>query len=285
MSFVGHESLADIAAELYAGPPAEFIAARTGRAKDAGSAELSSQIRALRKPSVAAWVVNLFARERADRLGQALQLAEELREAQADLDAATLAQLGRQRRALTDQLARDAAALATARGGQVTPATMDAVRQTIAAAFFDPDAAAAVASGRLVRELAASGAPTDLDEVVAGGRPAPLTRTTAPTDEVAARRERRAAEARMRDAEQALLRAKRDQSKAQEETRDLARRIDELSRRESELEAALADARDTLASARAAVPGGEERGAAAAAAVDAAQRLVEEAKAALAAQR
>ncbi|HKT55370.1 MAG TPA: transposase, partial [Microbacterium sp.] len=156
-------SLTEIAAELYSAAPEEFVAARNARAADAADREDAARIRALKKPSVAAWVVNVFAHERADRLGQALQLAAELREAQDQLDAATLAELGRRRRALTSQLAHEAGELASARGGRVSPSTLEAVRQTIAAAFFDPDAAVAVASGRLVRELEASGDPVDLD--------------------------------------------------------------------------------------------------------------------------
>lgn len=272
--------LAEIAAELYAGPPGAFITSRNARAKDVGDAELAAQIKALRKPSVAAWVVDVFARERADRLRQALQLAEELREAQADLDAATLAQLSRQRRALTDQLAREAVALAASHDGKSTPATLEAVRQTIAAAFFDPVAAQAVASGRLVRELS-SGEPVDLDAVVAGGAPEPLPSAPPPSDEVKARRDRRAAEAKVHEAEQGVLRAKRDRDKAEDDARDLVRRIEELSRREGELEAQLDDVRAKIEDARSQGPAAAARTADADAAVAAAERALADARDAL----
>ncbi|MDL9981555.1 transposase [Microbacterium candidum] len=273
-------ALARIAAELYAGPLDEFVSARNAQAKHADDRELAAQIRALRKPSVAAWIVDVFAQERGARLGEALQLAAELREAQADLDAPALAELGRQRRALTDQLARDAVALASARGGQVTPSTAEAVRQTIAAAFFDADAAAAVASGRLVRELEASGVAIDLDAVVGGGPPTPMA-AAPPTDEMQARRERRAAEVGLRDAEQALLRAKRDQSKADGDALDLTRRIEELSRRERELEAGLVEVRAKLDDAQSRVPDAESRRSAAEAAFSAAERALDDARKAL----
>jgi hypothetical protein len=273
-------SLEEIAAELYSGPPADFVARRNARAKDAGDPDLAAQIRALRKPSVAAWVVNLFARERADRLGQALQLAQELRDAQAELDAATLAQLGRQRRALTNQLAREAVGLASAQGGQVTSSTEEAVRQTIAAAFFDQDAAVAVASGRLVRELESSGS-VDLEAAVAGGAPAPPASTPPPTDEVKARRERRAAEAAVHAAEQDVLRAQRDRAKAEDDVADLARRIEDFTRREGELEDALADVRAKLEDARSRIPDTDERTSTAETAVVAAERALDEARNAL----
>lgn len=224
-----------IAAELYAAPPESFIATRNARAGEADEAELAKVVRALRKPSVAAWVVNVFARERAARLGQALQLAAELREAQEDLDAATLSQLGRQRRALTNQLAAEAASLATAQGARVTDATLEAVRQTISAAFFDPDAAAAVASGRLVRDLEPTGS-VDLDAAVAGGRPAAPAAPAPVADEVAARRERRKAEQALRDAEKARERAERAVEKADRDARSARGRLDQLAARIAEVE-------------------------------------------------
>lgn len=231
--------LETIAAELYAAPPDAFIATRNARAKDVGAPELAAAVRALRKPSVAAWVVNLFARERAARLGQALQLAAELREAQEDLDAATLSQLGRQRRALTNQLAAEAASLATAQGARVTDATLEAVRQTISAAFFDPDAAAAVASGRLVLVLEPTGS-VDLDAAVGGGRPAAPAAPEPVADEVAARRERRRAEQALRDAEKARERAERSVEKAEREARSARGRLDQLAARIAEVEKELA---------------------------------------------
>lgn len=224
-----------VAAELYAGPPDDFIATRNARATQAGDPELAAAIRALRKPSVAAWVVDLFARERSARLGQALQLAAELREAQEDLDAATLSELGRQRRALTGQLATEAASLATAQGARVTDATLEAVRQTISAAFFDPDAAAAVASGRLVRDLA----PTrsfDLDDVVGGGRPPAFSSPAPAGDELAARRDRRRAEQVRRDAEKSLERAQRAVEKADRDARSAQGRSEQLAARIAEVE-------------------------------------------------
>lgn len=230
--------LESIAAELYAEAPGEFTERRNARAREAEDPVLAAAVRALRKPSVAAWVVNVFARERTERLAQALQLAAELREAQDDLDAATLSQLGRQRRALTNQLAAEAASLATARGARVTDATLESVRQTISAAFFDSDAAAAVASGRLVRELEPSGS-LDLDGAVGGGRPAAPAAPVPVADEVAARRERRRAEQALRDAEKTRERAERAVEKADRDARAARGRLDQLTARIAEVESEL----------------------------------------------
>ena len=237
------ETLESVAADLCTTPLKGFVSERAARAEAVGDPDLSRRIRALRKPSVAAWVVNLFARERRDRLGQALQLAEELREAQADFDAGTLAELGRQRRALTDQLAREAAGLAEDRGERVTASTLEAVRQTLSAAFFDPDAAAAVASGRLVRDLEPS-EPVDLAAVVAGGPPERGAVAPRATDEVKARRERRDAERVVRDAEQELARARSEHGRAVRDRRDATAKADRLAARVAEMESELARLRD-----------------------------------------
>lgn len=236
--------LADIAVTLYTGSPTEFITARNARAADTDDPALAARIRALKKPSVAAWVVNVFAHERSSQLGEALLLAEELREAQADLDARALAQLGRDRRALTNRLAADAAELAEARGQRITASTREAVQQTISAAFFDPTAAAAVASARLVRELEPAGTFADIaDSIVGGGAPDAPAVAAKPLDEVKARRERRDAERTVREAERTHDRVVREAATTDRALRDASVRVDELTHREQDLEAELAKVR------------------------------------------
>jgi len=274
------QTLAEIAAKLYAGSPDDFIATRNARAKDAADPDLAQQIRALRKPSVAAWVVNVFARERAQALAQALELAEELREAQTDLDAAALTQLSKQRRALTDRLAQDAAALATERGGRVTASTLEAVQQTISAAFFDRDAATAVASGRLIRELEPSGS-LDLAAAVGGGEVEPAHATAVPTDELKARRERHKAERAVHDAEQALSRAQREQKSTERDLSEALARYDELDSRQKELDTELRRVRDEAADLHGRMGQLEERRSAADEKVDAAEQALAAAQAAL----
>ena len=243
-------ALSTIAAKLYAESPADFISARDAQVKTADDRALATQIKALRKPSVAAWVVNLFAQERTAQLAEALRLAEELREAQADLDAATLAKLGRERRTLTRRLAQNATELATSRGERITASTLDAVERTISAAFFDPDAAAAVASGRLVRELDPSES-VDLGVAVGGGTPEAPAPPAVPADEVSARRERRAAERALHDAEQARERAEREKKQAEKAHSDATARLQSLDARVAELEKDLKQAMKDAERARA----------------------------------
>ncbi|WP_101847498.1 transposase [Zhihengliuella sp. ISTPL4] len=274
-------TLDDIAAALYAGPPEEFTAARNARAKEIEDRALAAEVKALRKPSVAAWVVNVFAQERAAQLGEALALAAELREAQADLDAAALAKLGRERRALTRRLAETAADLAGSRGERVTAATRDAVEQTISAAFFDPDAAAAVASGRLVKALEPSGTTDDIRDAVAGTLPTLRPQPSRPPDELQERRKRRDAERQVAAAEKDLAAAERALAKEDEAVRALSDRAEELADGIAELEAQLEKLRQEADRVERDRPAAEKRRTAAAEKKDAAVEAVESAREAL----
>ena len=248
-------NLNDIAAELYALTPAEFTAARNARAATLDDRVLAAQVRRLRKPLLAAWVSNLFARERAAELGQALELGEQLREAQEDLDARALQALSRDRRALVRSLASQAAELAAARGGSITASTVDAVAETLNAAMFDAGAAAAVASGRLIRPLESSGADeADLSDAVAGDLDPVARRAAPPDDEVGARRRRkeaeralRAAETRLRDAVRARDDLDRRRQRAADRVGELAERAERLRTDLERTSAEAATARERLA--------------------------------------
>lgn len=240
-----------IAAELYALPPAEFTAARNARAGMADRS-VAAQVKALRKPTVAAWVVNLLARD--GQLGEALELSAALREAQDELDAAELSRLGRQRRALVGALASQAVELASDAGVPVSAAARDDVEKTINAAVMDASAAAAVMSGRLITPLEAGAfEPADLIDAVGGSVPgvvAPPAR-----DDLAERRARKAAEKAAREAERAANEAERElakvearRAKAQERADHVGERIDDLRRDLERLEAEQAKVSADLAS-------------------------------------
>jgi hypothetical protein len=265
----GGESDADdaldaVAAELYALPPEEFTAARNARAA-AATAPLGARIKRLRKPSAAAWAVDLLARE--GRLADALDLAGQLREAQDDLDAGELQRLTRQRRALVQALAKQAVALARDRGVAVSTPTRDDIEKTLNAALLDPGAAAAVATARLIRPLEATGFDAvDLSDAVGGSVPGTLPAAPPPSrDDLAARRARKAAEQAVRAAERGVSEADRELARldsqlasATERATHLAERVDELraelARREKDAAAAAA-AREALSQAREAAAG------------------------------
>ncbi|MGM1016363.1 MAG: transposase [Actinomycetota bacterium] len=252
MPATSEPTLTEIARELYVLAPSEFIPARDARAKQMESAALAAQVRALRKPLVAAWIVNLFARECAHELGEALRLADDLREAQADLDARALSALGRQRRTLTRTLADRAAGLAVERGEQVTASTRDAVEQTLTAAMFHAESAAAVASGRLIRPLEASGDDARAaQDAVAGELDVAGVLTERPVDEIRARRERREIERAVREAEKAAQRAEKERDEADSRLHGADERARTLSKQEKGLETELARVRDELDTLRA----------------------------------
>lgn len=242
-----------VATELYALPPDEFTAARNVRANQADG-PLAAQIKALRKPTAAAWAVGLLARE--GQLGDALELSAALREAQDDLDAAELNRLGRQRRALVTALAAQAADLAAAKGVTVSASARTEVEKTINAAVMDAAAAAAVMTGRLVRTLEATGLePVDLTDAVGGSVPGVPDAPAPSRDDLAERRARKAAERELREAERAAGEADRELAKidaklakARERTDHLRERVDdlraELARFEADAEKAEAAATD-----------------------------------------
>jgi hypothetical protein len=157
---VATDPLLSIAEELYSLPPAEFTGTRNQWAKQTkgdGDAELAKRVTELRKPSVAAWVVNMMMRHQGDQMAQVLDLGASLRQAQSDLDGDALRELTRQRRQLTTAVTRQGRTLAGELGQKVTEAVADQVQDTLHAAMVDEDAAAAVRSGLLVSALAATG--------------------------------------------------------------------------------------------------------------------------------
>ena len=164
------QELAGIANALYALPLDEFIAARTAAAKEAtgGGAGLPAAVRALPKPSVAAWAINMLAAHRPDILAQLNELGGRMRAAQSSLDAAGLRELGRERRTLLATAVDAACSVAEQHGRPISGAVATAVEQTLRAATADEGAAAAVQSGRLLQVLSADGVDSvDLDGAVA----------------------------------------------------------------------------------------------------------------------
>jgi hypothetical protein len=100
--------------ELYALPREEFTAARDARAKAAraaGDRDLATAIGKLRKPTSAAWVANLLAREHPGEVHDLIELGAALRGAHATLDGATLQELSWQRHQVVHGLVQQARAL------------------------------------------------------------------------------------------------------------------------------------------------------------------------------
>jgi hypothetical protein len=156
------------AADLYQLPPEDFTAARDAAAKQAkadGDRSAAAELKALRRPSVAAWLVNRLAQTESELLDSLLALGPELAEAQAAGSGDLLRELGAQRRSLVDAVTDRAVRLAER---DVAPAVRVEVSDTLEAALADPASAQAVRSGRLVRGLSYAGfGGVDLDGAVA----------------------------------------------------------------------------------------------------------------------
>lgn len=155
------EDLARIAAELYAELPGDFIRVRDARAKALradGERELATAVKALRRPTTAAWLVNLLAHH-PGALAPLIDLGRRLREAQSQLDAPTMKELAAQRPSVVHDLVTEAGRQAKERDPAFhdTPATREQVSATLTAALADPRAEDAVASGQLVTALTYAG--------------------------------------------------------------------------------------------------------------------------------
>ena len=183
---MGEQGLAEVAAQLYALPFDDFVAARTAAAKDAAATKrqgsLAAEVRSLPKPSVAAWTVNMLAARRPETLRELTGLGRSMRAAQSSLDAPELRRLGQERRLLLGSAVKAAQAVAEQQGRMISRAIAAEVEETLRAATADEGAAAAVQSGRLLRGLSADGVDVvDLSGAVAlPGLMAPAAATPAP---------------------------------------------------------------------------------------------------------
>ncbi|SNS91030.1 hypothetical protein SAMN06893096_11095 [Geodermatophilus pulveris] len=259
--------LDEVADELYAVPPEEFVAVRTQRQHDAraaGDRTLAREIGALPKPTVAAWVCNLLAREQRAEIEGLVELGELLRQAQESLAGDQLRALDRQRAQLLTALTRQATALARERGARVGGAVEAQVADTLRAAMADPEAGAALLSGRLTAAMSYSGLGTTGTRPALRivpprtGEPPPArdrTRGADRRDRAAerARREeaRRAAEDRRRreleEARAAVREATEAAAEAAAEAEEERQRVDDLDARRADLQARVQELSDELA--------------------------------------
>lgn len=260
------DELLAIADDLYALPLGDFTPARDARAKELKGTDLAVPVKGLKKPSLAAWVVNLLVRRDADQVEQVLSLGAALRDAAAGMDGDELRNLTRQRRQLTAAVTTGARALAASAGVKVTQAVADQVEATLTAAMVDARCADAVRSGLLVTALASTGV-DEVDLSAAVATPEALGFTASPVvpgppdlhvvpdpdaDEkaVTAAQERLAAAAgAASDAEAALSAATATVDELEARGMQLQAEIDELRGRLAEREAAYEEVDDELADA------------------------------------
>jgi hypothetical protein len=213
--------------ELYGLPPEQFTAARNQLAtalRDAGDIAGSAEVKALRKPTIAAWLANRLVRIAPDQVDELTEFGEQLREAHESGDGALLRRLTPRRHELVQRLVNVARADASASGRVLTDAAAERLTETLDAALVDPRAAQLLRTGRLnsamhhvgfgvvdesgepaavqpVKKAAAKAAP----RAKATARKAPAAKTSATADKAAEkqllRRRRAELQQHLREAE------------------------------------------------------------------------------------
>lgn len=224
----------DLVQQLYSTPPDRFVAARdaaAAEARKAGDPKTAREIAKLRRPTVAAWLVNLLALRRPELVADLAQLAEALRSAQRELRGPRLRELSAQRRAVVGALVAEIRKLAAQIEG-APPAgklPLAEIEATLNAALSDTEVAEQVRAGRLLRATSYAGfgeVPRPQLRLVTGGEetePEPPRPERGRPDRAALRAEQadRAArverERRRRALEKELAKARTDQERAEAE--------------------------------------------------------------------
>ena len=239
---------------LYGLPLDEFTPARDALAKELRGArrrEAADWVKALRKPSAPAWVVNQLARTQRAEAAELREAGEALRKAHQMLlagEGATedLRRAADRHRRVARALVATASGLLDHEGHAPTEATLEKVGQTLEALALDEPASAAFSAGRLTREI--SQATLGLAGAAVADPPIRRGPRMASTSRAASRKgssKAASAKAADRTAEEEAA-ARREAAAAAERERERAR---ELAARRKALEAAEAEER----AARAAV--------------------------------
>ncbi len=251
------DELTEIADRLYAGPADAFTQARNAAAKETGDKALAAQVKKLKKPSVAAWAVNLLVRRESEQIDSVLELAASLRAAAEALDGDELRALTRQRRQLTNALATTARSLARDAGVRLTEPVVEQVEGMLNAAMLDPVAAEVIRTGRVVTAFTSTGlSELDVGSVVA--LPDALDVRATPVDEADGEADEEAGApvslhvvpddgAKLAAAEEALEEASGQVAEAEGELAEVEKSIESLNARRLQLQGEADELRRRLA--------------------------------------
>ena len=227
---------------LYAADPDEFVAGRDDLAKALRAekrADDAKAVKALRKPSRPAAIVNWLALERGKEMGALAKVAARLRDPKAARDGAKLRKAVADQRDAIEALAAEARTEIERRGAPAS--ALERVEETLRATASDPEVEEVVRAGRLDREREAS---------TIGFAPAAGVSVPAP------RKKPKAAKGKAPKAKEGptkaelkkeLTAAKRAAEKADEEVEGAQQRLEDAER---ELNAANSGLRDAKAEAK-----------------------------------
>jgi hypothetical protein len=246
---------------LYGVRPEEFTGLRTelaAAAKKRGDTAAAKLISGARKPTTAAWVVNLLVHTNADVEESLTDLRERLRAAHAAMDGAAIRELSAEQRSLVDQLAR--AAFEGAEVSNPSATLREDVVGTLQAAVADPDVADRL--GRLAKaeqwsgfgDFGASAVVSTTARSSKGGAKSNKTRTKPHRDQTdhdsESARKVGEAKAALAAAEQAKGDADSQLSDSQTDLAVARLRRDEMRQRLDEAERNLAAAEDAYGQAK-----------------------------------
>ncbi len=262
----GTDLVQQAADELYSIDPDGFVERRRALADDArrtGQAAAAKEIAALRKPTRSAWTLNVLARAEPGLVDEVIALGDQLRDAERRLDGQQLRELSKQRRQLVNSATRKA--FAASKQSAPSAALREEVNNTVSAAFADPDLAALLRAGTVLRAAQwdgfGSGIRPDLTLVPSPHRPAdkpvksersaraaPAKRSPTAAETRAAERaiekERRAEHrARITDAKKQVADAKRQLASADSDERERREQLRELKSQVAEMQRGLDEAR------------------------------------------
>jgi hypothetical protein len=270
------EAVAEAAREVYAVAPDDFLGKRAEvaqRVRASGNSSAAAQIEKLRKPTVAAWIVNVLVLEDPAVVDQLTDLGGRLRDAQDALDADRMRELTSERRTLVGKLTKEA----FRRAGRAQPPAglRDEVSGTFEAAIADPDLAGRL--GRLQRSEQWSGfgfAPTGAPELtlVQGGRDRAPERPRRPEKPKRSAAEKRRQERALAAAQQEFEEADAAFDEARNTEQQLGQEIKRLTKKLAKLQDQLDTARSEVERARNDVSGARTRRREARSALDRAER-------------
>jgi hypothetical protein len=242
---------------LYGLPLESFTKARNelaGELRSRGERKAAAEVRALSKPTVAAWAVNQVMRTQRKDAHALLEAGERLRKAHEDVAAGAgsandLRGAVEAERAAVDRLSRAARGLINASGRDMSENVIERVTETLHALSSDSEARSLASAGRLQRERRGGGTAAFVAPPAKGraartksGRPSPAQVKKARERLQRAQRDARglrsartrAAQATSK-AEQALTRAREDLRKADRKVTEKEKEVEELRKKLEQL--------------------------------------------------
>jgi hypothetical protein len=207
---------------LYALPLEEFTRERdevAKRLRKEGDRTAADAVKALKKPSVAAWAVNQVRRDRPEDVRNLLEVTEELHRVYAGLSSAgareRLGEAADMQRDLIRSLVRCAEELLEAGGHGANEQTLNKVADTLRAAALDEELREQVSAGRVVKEQRAAGL-GPLESL-----PAPPKKSKAKKAKAKSRKPAGPDPKQVAEAEEAIEAARRQLEEAERRRRDL----------------------------------------------------------------